>query len=1103
MQVRVRVLGAFEVEGIEPRRLGSKKARTLLTRLALARGQPVSADALIECLWPDALPAAPEDQLSVLVSRLRAVLGAARLPRRGAGYALLADWLDLDALAEMVAEAGRRLDAGSVALARAAAEAALQVARGPLLADEPVASWAAAERASAERLVAAARHVAARAALAGGDHAAAADLAAAGLDADAYDEVALRLLMRAEAASGRPAAALAAYARLRERLDEDLGAEPAPETDALHLAILRGELAPETLAGPHRGTRGAGDGLGARAGPPRGRLAGRLGSHAAALPVATAGAAVASRWEPQAAGAPQPLPGRVGELAALDAALERSAGGAAGLVLVEGEAGIGKSRLLRAWRSRAAAVAEVLEAQGDELEQGLPLQPIANAVDAFLHTLPTVDAVLAALGPEHAILAPLLPAAPPAPPAAADPIGGQSVLFAALLAVISRLAARRPVVLLFDDLHLADRASVEWLHFVARRGADLRLLVVGAVRPEEAVRLPEAERIVLQPLDRAAAALVVGPERVDALYERSGGHPLFLVELAAAGEAAGGAGPAEAEGAATLPASLREAVAARCDRAGPAAASLRTAALLGPALDLDLLAAVLKLPPLEVLGHLEEGVRRRLLVEEGGRFTFRHELVRDALASAAGAARRALVHREAGRTLAARSDAEPLAVAHHARLGGDLSLAAGAYAEAAARAASRYDHAASERLLTRAVELADSAPYRLKRSRARVLCGDYDGAEADALAALEAGAGAEALEAAGWAAYYRRDFAAARRYADDGARLATGEARACCLALAGRTRHATGDLTGAAQCLEEAARLATDPLRRQAMAAWLGQVRWHQGQGLVALDLAGPAARALHVPELQPADIAAKLTVAAALGTLGRVAEALAALDDFEAEIEHQGASRYRGRAANYRAWLLRSLGELAAAEESNRRALEEARRAGNAEPEVHALLDLADARLLAGDPDGAAAYLAAAAPLQAANHAYRWRHVWRDRMLRGRLALLLGRPDETKTLAAALRTEAAAAGVRRYADHATLLGARAAAALGEPLALEEIGTVLQALPQHSGPEAWRLAAEAAAATGCAAFWDLAAAHAARLAAAAGDRAAGFRRFAGARLEKM
>src|SRR5580704_14963192 len=98
--LRVRVLGQLRVEGADPSVLGSRKQRSLLRALAVARGTPVSVDRLTECLWPERSPARPADQLGVLVSRLRSVLGSHRITRSDAGYCLTADWIDLIELDE-------------------------------------------------------------------------------------------------------------------------------------------------------------------------------------------------------------------------------------------------------------------------------------------------------------------------------------------------------------------------------------------------------------------------------------------------------------------------------------------------------------------------------------------------------------------------------------------------------------------------------------------------------------------------------------------------------------------------------------------------------------------------------------------------------------------------------------------------------------------------------------------------------------------------------------------------------------------------------------------------------------------------------------------
>ncbi len=1040
--LRLRLLGSFQVERFEPNQVGSRKARGLLKLLALGRGQPVSVDRLIDCLWPDELPSRPEEQVSVLVSRLRSVLGADRLPRVEAGYALRADWLDVQALEDLAEEASRRLAAGNVAMARAAAAAALALVRGPLLADEPDAEWLLSERAAVERLVAAARSVGARAALAASDYQAAAELAAGALDADPYDEAALRLLMQAHSAAGRPGSALAAYAQMQGRLREDLGADPAPETQQLHQAILLQQSA--------------------------------------------------AREEPRPEGAlpPEPLlPGRAAELAALEAALERAARGRLELIALEGEAGMGKTRLLDVWAQRAARCgALVLRAQCDELERSLPLQPVLDALDMHLRSLPSAEAMAQLLGPEHALLAPMLTASPPSDlPAQADPVGGQTLLFGALAGVLDRIARQQPVALLLDDLHVAGQATLDWLRFVARRPAGPRLLIVGALRPEEELRLPDCTRIVLGPLDVAAVKEIAGAERALELHEKSLGNPLFVVELASA--------PGD-----DIPDSLRDAIAARCDRAGPEVAStVRTAALLGPIVDLDLLAAVVNKPALTLLDELEQAAKRRLLKEEGAGFAFRHELVRGVLAGGAGAMRRTLVHREAARSLLQRADADPLQVAYHARLGGDFALAAQAFGRAAERASGRYDHAESLRLLGQAIELDDSAALRLQRTRCHILLGQFEEAERDALAAYEQGGGAPALEAAGWAAYYRRDDAAAQAYARQAVGLAGDSERSACLALLGRALSVVHDLDGSEQALEEAVRIAPDPASRCAASVWLSMLRTWRGRPREGIELALPGLRLHYADITHPISTYAHWFAAYAYCTLGWIEDAWRTLDALEAELDLKRITRFRHRPGNFRAWLLRGLGEFTAANELSQMCLD----SQGGEPAAHATLDLADSFLTVGDVNSAARYLARFETVIAANLALRQRLLLRRTYLHACLHLAAERWEAARAGAQAVVAESSELGIPRYRDLGLLLAFRAAVRLGEAVDVAAAYDVLARLPNHGGPEAWLQAAQLAADTGEQRFWELAEAQAQAVAERAGAHADAFRRYAGARLERM
>ncbi|MDQ3897752.1 MAG: AAA family ATPase, partial [Actinomycetota bacterium] len=611
--MRVRVLGSFDVDGLEDRDLGSRKGRTLLKVLAVAEGSPVPVDRLADVLWGDEQPARPADQVGVLVSRLRAVLGPERIARTGTGYALESDWLDVHEVRNLAAAASTAMSEGRIGAARAAADAALALARGGLLPDED-GEWVEAARAAVDATVTRVARLAVDAAVAVGDHGAAASLAEQVLARDPYDEVVLRALMEAHLAAGRPASALAAYARFRARAAEELGVPPTTETEALHLRALWAADGEEVVKPAHSVSRAARPGI----------------------------------------------VGRTAELAVLGSTLaDVAAGTPAHLVVVEGDAGIGKTTLVESW---VAAVADAREAvvlwgRCDELGRDLPLQPVADALADHLRTLGSERADTL-LGDDAALLAPLLgPVTGTAAGATVvtDPETARVRVFAALVGVLSRLGDAKPAVLVVEDLHVGGAGMLAWLAFARRRAQ--RTVIVVTTRPRGAQGLDATRWIGLGPLGRDAVAELVGVTRADALLERSGGHPLLLAALTTA------AGIDDRQ----PPATLRDAVAALVDSVGrDVGATLRVAAVLGPDCDLELVAQVSGTSAVEVLAQLEAAARAGLIVERGSGFSFRHQLIREALEGATGAARRALVHQQAARALAGRPRPDPLAVAVHA-----------------------------------------------------------------------------------------------------------------------------------------------------------------------------------------------------------------------------------------------------------------------------------------------------------------------------------------------------------------------------------------------------------------------------------------------------
>ena len=1026
----VRVLSDFGVDGIEPQALGSRKARLTLQMLAIAGGQAVPAGVLIDALWDTAPPARPEDQLSVLMSRLRSVLGRDRIEHRDHGYLLHCDWLDATELAMLTREVETRRETGHVMGAVAAARVALSLIRGD--GPQPLpGEWAQLRQAELERLISRARLVAATALLEAGDWMAASDAAAAAAERDPYDEAALRVLLRGYVMGGRVAGALATYATARERMADELGIDPSPETTALYTAILRGELtAPD-------------------------------------------------RPSPAARG----LVGRDDELAYLETIGTRARGGSAEIVVVDGEAGIGKTTLLRAWADRRAAAGDtVLIASCGPLDRSLPLDALLTALAALLRELePGVTADI--LAADVAILAPLLNMAPGArpkgagpPPMLADSMLGPAVLYSALVRALSRLAERAPLAVVLDDAHLAGPALPDWLRFVRRE--DVAVTVVAAVRSGEGEPLPATASIHLDGLGRDAAAELVGPGRVDELYARSKGHPLFLTELAQ--QAAG----------AELPASLVESVSARCDELGPAGLLLRTAAVIGPELDADLLAAVLGRPVIALLDEAEQAVAKQFLVEDDGIFRFRHELLREALAASATAGRAALLHRQAGRVLDRRPGADPLTVAGHARLGGDLVLAARALRDASAQAAERFDHAAAEALLDDALRLSPDSEGWLARARVRTLRRRYAGALEDVERALGVGAaGAAALEVGAWASYFGRQFAQAIQFAEDGALAAEDAAtRARCLAVGGRTRHAAGDLARAELLLGEAFSLA-EGADRVTAAGWLGVLRAHQSRVDEALALLRPAARGQLGVEHTSATLHSLLFTGHAHALAGRPAQALAAFTRYTAEVERRQVPRFAGRAVNFAGWVLRNLGAWTEALDHHHEALEVGQRQGTADVTIAALEDLAEQCLDTGDADGAAARLAQAGALLVGDLVFGWRLELKHQFITGRLALLRGDAERALAEAGDLAARAAALGVPRYTSVARLLAHRANRALGLPVDLDAVAADLDLLDRCVAIEAWRWTCDVATDFAQPAWLDRAADRAAWLARGAGSHA--------------
>ncbi|HMJ04542.1 MAG TPA: AfsR/SARP family transcriptional regulator, partial [Conexibacter sp.] len=246
--MRLGILGALQVERDDRSvDVAGGRLRALLARLSLDAGRPVSVGALADAVWDDELPADEQHALQSLVSRLRRSLGDgdAIVPAPG-GYRLNVqpDAIDAHRFERFAAAGAAKLRAGDPERAAATLGEALALWRGPALADLTGPSFAAAAAALTDlRLTAIVDRAEAELALGRGANVVA-ELETAVAEHPLHERLAARHIAALYAA-GRQADALDAYERVRARLADELGAAPSPDLQAAHLAVLRGDTAPE------------------------------------------------------------------------------------------------------------------------------------------------------------------------------------------------------------------------------------------------------------------------------------------------------------------------------------------------------------------------------------------------------------------------------------------------------------------------------------------------------------------------------------------------------------------------------------------------------------------------------------------------------------------------------------------------------------------------------------------------------------------------------------------------------------------------------------------------------------------------------------------
>ncbi|MEA3335021.1 MAG: AAA family ATPase [Chloroflexota bacterium] len=477
------------------------------------------------------------------------------------------------------------------------------------------------------------------------------DLAQRYLVMDAMSEQMHRNLMTLYAARGDRQAAMRQYEACVATLERELGVRPLPETRSVYLTVLGRETIVDREVPSDR----------AWVTPP---------------------------------GLQLPMVGRNGVLEEMREAFTRARQGDGGLVLISGQAGIGKTRLMQEFASSLPDPALVLMAVSQKGNLDLPYHPVVQALRSagdlsdVLHRVPVIWLAEAArLLPDLGTARPDLP-----PPLPVQPEEARTRLFEALCHLaLGMISDDGVLILCMDNLQWSDGATLAWLTYVADCARSKPVLLVGAYRSEESSRLAEFRRSLarqtdllelhLEGIDAASIQellhacgrhLSARPGLAERLHDATGGNPFFLLEtLRSMLESSDLDQEPEKQLLLPLNQTVQRAVAARLSRLRPIARQIIEAgAVLGAAFGFDILRATAGRREMETMDGLDELVARQLFIEQDTHYRFQHDLVRRAVEANLSPMRRQLLHRRAGRALERLDLGTPGSLAHHFAIGG-------------------------------------------------------------------------------------------------------------------------------------------------------------------------------------------------------------------------------------------------------------------------------------------------------------------------------------------------------------------------------------------------------------------------------------------------
>jgi class 3 adenylate cyclase len=383
-------------------------------------------------------------------------------------------------------------------------------------------------------------------------------------------------------------------------------------------------------------------------------------------------------------------------LAALEDALLEARRGHGRLVVLSGEAGIGKTRLANELTRQARRLGSAVLGGGcSEAELSLPYLPFVEAIGNYLAD-EDLGLLREQLGPAGAELSQLFPqfSEGRATEGSDDPGQAKLRLFEAILSLLAIPAADRGLLVVIEDVHWADDSSRQLLDHLARRMAGMRALVLATYRSDELYRRHPflstlrawrraglAETIDLEPLPEDGIAEMVAsmtgtgaaePELVDLLYERTEGNPFFVEEMlsdAVAGLAPGAALTRAAVEEVGIPETVRDTILQRLARLDPDRVEiLEAAAVLGRSFDYPTLLAVSGAQAASVQAALEAAIAEQLVEDHPdghARYRWRHALTQEAIYESIVIPRRQAIHSRAADVLAEKPASRSVDIASH------------------------------------------------------------------------------------------------------------------------------------------------------------------------------------------------------------------------------------------------------------------------------------------------------------------------------------------------------------------------------------------------------------------------------------------------------